>query len=107
MQELIDDLEQAVKFPGLTNAWTMPIKTRIDMLSTGIKTPVGIKIKGPDLGVLAGIGEKSEAMLRDKEGTLSVFSERVTGGNYLDFNIRRWEIARYGLQIADVQDIIT
>jgi len=106
VQELVDDLEQAVKFPGLTNAWTMPIKTRIDMLSTGIKTPVGIKINGPDLRVLAGIGEKIEAMLRDKEGTLSVFAERVTGGNYLDFNIRRGEIARYGLQIADVQDII-
>ncbi|WP_035235895.1 efflux RND transporter permease subunit [Desulfobacter vibrioformis] len=106
IQELADDLEQAVKFPGLTNAWTMPIKTRIDMLSTGIKTPVGIKINGPDLGVLADIGEKIEAMLRNKKGTLSVFAERVTGGNYLDFNIRRGEIARYGLQIADVQDII-
>jgi len=106
IQELTDDLEQAVKFPGLTNAWTMPIKTRIDMLSTGIKTPVGIKINGPDLGVLAGLGEKIEVMLRDKQGTLSVFAERVTGGNYLDFNIRRGEIARYGLQIADVQDII-
>ncbi|WP_022666233.1 efflux RND transporter permease subunit [Desulfospira joergensenii] len=106
IQELTDDLEQAVKFPGLTNAWTMPIKTRIDMLSTGIKTPVGIKIMGPDLTVLAGIGEKIEAMLRDKKGTLSVFSERVTGGNYLDFTIKREEIARYGLQVADVQDII-
>ena len=106
VQELADDLEQAVKFPGLTNAWTMPIKTRIDMLSTGIKTPVGIKINGPDLGVLASLGEKIEAMLRDKQGTLSVFAERVTGGNYLDFNIQRGEIARYGLQIADVQDII-
>jgi Cu(I)/Ag(I) efflux system membrane protein CusA/SilA len=106
IQELADDLEQAVKFPGLTNAWTMPIKTRIDMLSTGIKTPVGIKIMGPDLDILAGIGEEIEAMLRNKEGTLSVFSERVTGGNYLDFTIKRKEIARYGLQVQDVQDII-
>ncbi|HCY86232.1 MAG TPA: AcrB/AcrD/AcrF family protein [Desulfobacteraceae bacterium] len=107
IQELADDLEQAVKFPGLTNAWTMPIKTRIDMLSTGIKTPVGIKIMGPDLETLAGIGESIEAMLRNKKGTLSVFSERVTGGNYLDFTILREEIARYGLQVQDVQDIIT
>ncbi len=107
MQELIDDLDQAVKLPGLTNAWTMPIKTRIDMLSTGIKTPVGIKIMGPDLPVLADIGERIEALLRDKKGTLSVFSERVTGGNYLDFIINREQIARYGLQVQDVQDIIT
>jgi Cu(I)/Ag(I) efflux system membrane protein CusA/SilA len=107
MQELIDDLDTAVKFPGLTNAWTMPIKTRIDMLSTGIKTPVGIKIMGPDLAVLAELGEQIEALLRDKPGTLSVFSERVTGGNYLDFTINREQIARYGLQIQDVQDIIT
>ncbi len=106
IDELADDLEQAVKFPGLTNAWTMPIKTRIDMLSTGIKTPVGIKIMGPDLNILAGIGENIEAMLRDKKGTLSVFSERVTGGNYLDFTIKREEIARYGLKIQDVQNII-
>jgi len=106
IQELADDLEQAVKFPGLTNAWTMPIKTRIDMLSTGIKTPVGIKIMGPDLEILAGLGEQIEALLRNKKGTLSVFSERVTGGNYLDFTINRREIARYGLQIQDVQDII-
>ena len=107
IQELADDLEQAVKFPGLTNAWTMPIKTRIDMLSTGIKTPVGIKIMGPDLETLAGLGENIEALLRNKKGTMSVFSERVTGGNYLDFTINRREIARYGLQIQDVQDIIT
>ncbi len=106
IQELMDDLEVAVKFPGLTNAWTMPIKTRIDMLSTGIKTPVGIKIMGPDLEVLAGMGEQIEALLRDKPGTLSVFSERVTGGNYLDFTINREEIARYGLSVQDVQDII-
>ena len=106
IQELSDDLDQAVKFPGLTNAWTMPIKTRIDMLSTGIKTPVGIKIMGPDLSTLAGLGEQIEALLRNEKGTRSVFSERVTGGNYLDFNIKRKEIARYGLQVQDVQDII-
>ena len=107
IDELTNDLEQAVKFPGLTNAWTMPIKTRIDMLSTGIKTPVGIKIMGPDLDTLAGIGETIEAVLRNKEGTLSVFSERVTGGNYLDFTINRKAIARYGLVVQDVQNIIS
>jgi Cu(I)/Ag(I) efflux system membrane protein CusA/SilA len=106
MKELTDDLEKAVKFPGLTNAWTMPIATRIDMLSTGIKTPVGIKIMGPDLSVLAQIGEKIEGLLQNQKGTASVFSERVTGGNYLDFAIKRDEIARYGLLVEDVQDII-
>ncbi len=106
IKELTNDLEQAVQFPGLTNAWTMPIKTRIDMLSTGIKTPVGIKILGPDLGTLAGIGETIEAALRNQPGTLSAFSERVTGGNYLDFKINRNTIARYGLAVQDVQDII-
>ncbi len=106
IKELTDDLEQAVRFPGLTNAWTMPIKTRIDMLSTGIKTPVGIKIMGPDLVILAQIGETIEATLRNAPGTLSVFSERVTGGNYLDFKINRGKIARYGLVVQDVQDII-
>jgi copper/silver efflux system protein len=106
IKELIDDLEQAVKFPGLTNAWTMPIKTRIDMLSTGIKTPVGIKIMGPELQTLATLGETIEATLRNHPGTLSAFSERVTGGNYLDFKINRENIARYGLLVQDVQDII-
>lgn len=106
MAELTDDLEKAVKFPGLTNAWTMPIKTRIDMLSTGIKTPVGIKIMGPDLEILARLGEQIEATLRNTKGTMSVFSERVTGGNYLDFTIKRENIARYGLLVQDVQDII-
>ncbi len=107
IKELIDDLEEAVKFPGLTNAWTMPIKTRIDMLSTGIKTPVGIKIMGPDLAVLADIGESIEATLQNLDGTLSVFSERVTGGNYIDFKIKRDHISRYGLMVQDVQDIIS
>ena len=107
IKELSDDLDQAVKFPGLTNAWTMPIKTRIDMLSTGIKTPVGIKIMGPGLDTLARIGETIEVTLHNLPGTLSVFSERVTGGNYLDFIINRKNIARYGLLVQDVQDIIT
>ena len=106
IDELIRDLDSAISFPGLTNAWTMPIKTRIDMLSTGIKTPVGIKIMGPDLDVLTKLGEKVEAIAREIPGTLSAFSERITGGNYLDFKIRRDNIARYGLTVGDVQDVI-
>ena len=105
-QKLIAELDRAVQFPGLTNAWTMPIKTRIDMLSTGIKTPVGIKIAGPDLDVLSSLGERVEATLRDVPGTLSVYAERVVGGNYLDFDIDREQIARYGLTVGDVQDVI-
>ncbi len=104
--ELTAELDRAIRFPGLTNAWTMPIKTRIDMLSTGIKTPVGIKIMGDDLAVLNRLGEEIEALLRQAPGTLSVFAERVTGGNYLDFEIDRAAAARYGLTVGDVQDII-
>ncbi len=106
IEKLTERLNNAIQFPGLTNAWTMPIKTRIDMLSTGIKTPVGIKIMGNDLGVLNKIGQNVEAVMRDIPGTLSVYSERVVGGNYLDFEIDRRAIARYGLTVGDVQDII-
>ncbi|MEE4603837.1 MAG: efflux RND transporter permease subunit [Desulfobacteraceae bacterium] len=106
MEKLIQELDQAIQFPGLTNAWTMPIKARIDMLSTGIKTPVGIKLMGEDLQVLSDLGEQIEIALRDLEGTLSVYSERVTGGNFLDYRIRREDAARYGLTVGDVQDII-
>jgi len=104
--KLIDEMDNAIKFPGVTNAWTMPIKTRIDMLSTGIKTPVGIKVAGPDLWVLEDLGKKIEAIIRDIPGTLSVYSERVVGGNYLDYDINRLEAARYGLTVGDVQDVI-
>ena len=106
VEELKVELNDAIKFPGLTNAWTMPIKTRIDMLSTGIKTPVGIKIMGDDLEILSSLGEQIEAIVRDIPGTLSAFSERVVGGNYLDLEIDRQAIARYGLTVGDVQDII-
>ena len=105
-EKLISELDKAIQFPGLTNAWTMPIKTRVDMLSTGIKTPVGIKLMGEDLQVLSDVGEKVEAALREVPGTLSVFSERVTGGNFLDYLINRKAAARYGLTVGDVQDII-
>lgn len=106
MEKLIDELDKSIQFPGLTNAWTMPIKARIDMLSTGIKTPVGIKVMGDDLQVLSDIGERIEAVIREVPGTASVYSERVTGGNFLDYEIRREEAARYGLNVDDVQSII-
>jgi Cu(I)/Ag(I) efflux system membrane protein CusA/SilA len=103
---LIEQMDRAVHFPGVTNAWTMPIKTRIDMLSTGIKTPVGVKIAGPDLKVLQDLGEQVEAVVKKEPGTLSAYSERVMGGNYLDFDIDREAAARYGLTVGDVQDVI-
>jgi Cu(I)/Ag(I) efflux system membrane protein CusA/SilA len=106
VEKLTSELNQAIQFPGLTNAWTMPIKTRIDMLSTGIKTPVGIKISGPDLQTLEDIGKEVEAVVRRVPGTLSVYAERVMGGNYLNFDINRDAIARYGLTVGDVQDVI-
>ncbi len=106
VEELKVEMNDAIQFPGLTNAWTMPIKTRIDMLSTGIKTPVGIKIMGDDLEILSRLGVEIEAIVRDIPGTFSAFSERVVGGNYLDLEIDRQAIARYGLTVGDVQDII-
>jgi Cu(I)/Ag(I) efflux system membrane protein CusA/SilA len=105
-ERLVEELNQAVKFPGLTNAWTMPIKTRIDMLSTGIKTPVGIKVAGDDLETLQRIGQQIERVVRGIPGTTSAYAERVVGGNYLDFEIRREEAARYGLSVGDIQDVI-
>ncbi len=104
--QLTEKLNEAIQFPGLTNAWTMPIKTRIDMLSTGIKTPVGIKIMGPDLQTLSDLGIQVEALVQTLPGTLSAYAERVVGGNYLDFVIDRDQAARYGLNVGDVQDII-
>jgi Cu(I)/Ag(I) efflux system membrane protein CusA/SilA len=104
--ELTAEMNSMLKFPGVTNIWTMPIRNRTDMLTTGIRTPVGIKIYGKDLGVIENIGEQIEAALRDVPGTISAYAERVTGGYYLDFNIRREEAARYGLTVGDVEDII-
>ncbi|HDZ58613.1 MAG TPA: efflux RND transporter permease subunit, partial [Ignavibacteriales bacterium] len=104
-EKLIEEMNTAIQIPGLTNAWTMPIKTRIDMLSTGIKTPVGIKISGPDLAVLQRIGKQIESVARTITGTRSAFAERSVGGNYVDFKINRIAIARYGLTIGDVEDV--
>ncbi len=106
LDELVAALNSAVQLPGLTNAWTMPIKTRIDMLATGIKTPVGIKVAGPDLRELERIGGEIEALLHRLAGTSSVYAERVMGGNYVEFDIDRAAIARYGLSIGDVQDVL-
>ncbi len=103
--KLVDELNQAVHIPGLTNAWTMPIKTRIDMLSTGIKTPVGIKIAGADLAKLDSIGTIIESLTKNLPGTRSSFAERSLGGNFVDFEIDRNEIARYGLAVEDVQNV--
>jgi Cu(I)/Ag(I) efflux system membrane protein CusA/SilA len=105
--KLIDELNRAIQFPGVTNAWTMPIKTRIDMLSTGIKTPVGIKIAGPDLNELQRIGKQVEAVVKALPGTLSAYAERAVGGNYLDLKIDRQAAARYGLTVGDVEDVIS
>jgi Cu(I)/Ag(I) efflux system membrane protein CusA/SilA len=106
VEKLINEMDQAVKMPGVSNAWTMPIKARIDMLSTGIRTPVGIKVLGPKLEEIQRIGEHLEMVLKDVPGTRNIFAERVTGGYYLDFNIRREEIARYGLTVEDVEAVL-
>ncbi len=105
--KLTEELNNAIQIPGLTNAWTMPIKTRIDMLSTGIKTPVGIKIAGPDLSVLQDLGKSIEEVARNIEGTRSAFAERSVGGNYIDLEIDRNAIARYGLTITDIQNVFS
>jgi Cu(I)/Ag(I) efflux system membrane protein CusA/SilA len=104
--DIKDELNQRVQLPGLTNAWVWPIKTRIDMLATGIKTPVGIKVSGPDLSVIQKIGQDIEAILKDVPGTASAFAERVAGGRYVTVDILRDQASRYGLNIDDVQDVV-
>ncbi|TMN33693.1 CusA/CzcA family heavy metal efflux RND transporter [Pseudoalteromonas sp. S2755] len=105
-EKLKAELDKLVQFPGLTNAWVMPIKTRIDMLATGIKTPVGIKVAGPDLDTIQKIGQDLERILSQVEGTASVYSERVAGGRYIKVDIQRDKAARFGLNIADVQQVV-
>ena len=104
--ELADAMNAAVQFSGLVNSWTMPIRTRIDMLATGIKTPVGIKVAGPNLAELERVASEIEPVIRQVPGTASAYAERVMGGNYIEFNINRDEIARYGLSIGAVQDVL-
>ncbi|MFZ2170288.1 MAG: CusA/CzcA family heavy metal efflux RND transporter [Methylococcaceae bacterium] len=105
-RELMDEMDKAIHFPGLANAWTMPIKTRIDMLSTGIKTPVGIKVSGPDLNVLQSLSLEIEQAMKALPETLSAYGDRAVSGYFLDFDINREAAARYGLTIGDVQDVI-
>src|SRR6185369_7950020 len=104
--ELQNEMNEKLRFPGIPNIWTMPIKNRIDMLSTGVRTPIGIKILGADLGVIQNIGEELEAILRDIPGTRNVLAERTAGGFYVDFVLNRDELGRYGLSVQDAQTII-
>ncbi|MDT8282234.1 MAG: CusA/CzcA family heavy metal efflux RND transporter, partial [Gammaproteobacteria bacterium] len=106
MDKLKKELNELIQFPGLTNAWVMPIKNRIDMLATGIKTPVGIKVAGPDLDVIQDIGKRIEEVLNDVPGTVSVYAERVSGGRYVTVDIKRREAARFALNIADIQEVV-
>ncbi|GAB4121081.1 MAG: CusA/CzcA family heavy metal efflux RND transporter [Sideroxydans sp.] len=105
-RELMSEMDKAIRFPGVANAWTYPIKTRIDMLSTGIKTPIGIKVSGPDLNVLEKVAGDIEKTLKNLPETLSAFADKAAGGYYLDFDIKREEAARYGLTVGDVQDVV-
>jgi len=108
-QELVygpGGMNEALSLPGVTNAWTMPIRNRIDMLTTGIRTPVGIKVLGPDLATIQHIGEQVEGALKDVPGTTSVFAERTVGGYFLDFDLHRDQLARYGLTVGDAQEVL-
>ncbi|MBL1277516.1 MAG: efflux RND transporter permease subunit [Ectothiorhodospiraceae bacterium] len=105
-KQLMAEMDLAIKFPGVANAWTMPIKTRIDMLSTGIKTPIGIKVSGPDLKVLEDVAGDIARVLKNLPDTLSAFGDKAAGGYYLDFDIDRVAASRYGLTVGDIQDII-
>ncbi|WP_318470219.1 efflux RND transporter permease subunit [Photobacterium leiognathi] len=106
-ESLRKEFDQLIQFPGLTNAWVMPIKTRIDMLATGIKTPIGIKIAGPDLQVIEKIGAELEPILNNITGTASVYAERVAGGRYITIDIKRRQAARYDLSVKDIQQVIS
>ena len=105
-EKLIEEMNQALRIPGISNSWTMPIKARIDMLTTGIRTAIGIKVFGPDLNVIQSIGEELERALKDVPGTRSIFAERVVGGYFMDFTVNREAAARYGLTVGDVEDVI-
>ncbi|HVO33445.1 MAG TPA: efflux RND transporter permease subunit, partial [Elusimicrobiota bacterium] len=104
--QLVDEMDRSLRFMGVTNAWTMPIKNRIDMLSTGIRTPVGIKVLGSDLKIIEQLGTQLEEILKNIPGTRSVFAERAAGGYFLDFNIKRDQLARYGLSVKDVEEVL-
>jgi Cu(I)/Ag(I) efflux system membrane protein CusA/SilA len=104
--ELTAEMDKKMQFPGVTNAWTMPIKARIDMLTTGVRTPVGIKIFGSDLKQIEKIGEHIEMVLKNIPGTRSIYAERTAGGYFVDFDLKREQLARYGLTVEDAQMVI-
>ncbi|MEZ0238289.1 MAG: efflux RND transporter permease subunit [Methylophilaceae bacterium] len=106
LDKLIAELDQAVQIPGVSNAWTMPIKARIDMLSTGIRTPIGIKVFGKDLGEMEKLAKEIEAVVKTVPGTTSAYAERITGGYYLNIEPDRAQLARYGLTVGEIQDVI-
>jgi len=106
VDKLINEMDKALQFPGVSNAWTMPIKARIDMLATGIRTPVGVKVIGRDLKVIEGLAREIEAAIKTVPGTASAFAERIIGGYYLEIEPDRSQLARYGLKIGDVQQVI-
>ncbi len=106
VDKLIQEMDKALQFPGVSNAWTMPIKARIDMLATGIRTPVGVKVIGQDLKIIEKLAREIEAAIKTVPGTSSAFAERIIGGYYLDIEPDRRELARYGLMISDIQQVV-
>jgi copper/silver efflux system protein len=106
MDKLIAEMDKALQFPGVSNAWTMPIKARLDMLATGIRTPIGIKVFGKDLGEMEKLAKQIEAVVKQVPGTTSAFAERITGGFYINIEPDREQLARYGLAVGDLQDVI-
>ena len=105
--KLIAEMDQAMQIPGVSNAWTMPIKARTDMLSTGIRTPIGIKVFGTDLAEMERVAKDIERVIKTVPGTTSAYAERITGGYYLDIEPDRRELARYGLMMGDVQQVVS
>lgn len=106
LADVIDELDARVQVPGLTNGWTMPIRARLDMLATGVKTPIGVRLLGDNLEELAEVGKRVEAVLRSVPGTAAVFAERTVGGRYVDVSVRREDAARYGLNVKDIHNVI-
>ena len=104
--KLVEELDHAVKVPGLTNVWVPPIRNRTDMLATGIKSPVGIKVAGPDLATIDSLATQIETAVKNVPGVTSALAERLTGGRYIDVNVNRLAAARYGLSVADVQAVV-
>jgi Cu(I)/Ag(I) efflux system membrane protein CusA/SilA len=105
-EELVDEMNDALQIPGVGNSWTMPIKGRIDMLTTGLRTPIGLKVSGADVNVIEQVGIQVESVLSAVKGTRSVFAERTGGGYFIDFEWNRNELARYGLTIDEVQSVV-